>query len=457
MSEEQAVITPWDQLAQVVDTGNADHVEAFVQLLPPGETAYTISRLDDEHRSRMLELIRPEFAADLMQFLSDEHAADLIEELSPSKAAAILDELPSDDQADILGELDEEDQQAILKEMEPAEAADARRLVAYDPDAAGGIMITEYVAFPQDMRIEDVLADLRRHAEAHAEHDVHYTYVVDATDRLVGVLTLRNLLLAPSHNTLRDVMTSHPISVNVDTPISELEDIFDRHQFYGLPVVEGDGRLVGVVHWSAVQEALGEQADRALMRFGGIIGGEELRTSPLRERTFRRLLFLFPNIALSFIAIQIISLYEPIIQEFTALAVFLPLVANLSGASGNQSVAVSLRELDLGLLKPRDVALVFRKEVLLGLINGVLIGFILAGLVLLTRWDQPWLALVVGSAFALMSVIAVIMGGCIPLIIKGLGADPAMASSPILTTITDAASFFIVLTSATVLAAVFLG
>src|SRR5690606_13934076 len=114
-----------------------------------------------------------------------------------------------------------------------------------------------------------------------------------------------------------------------------------------------------------------------------------------------RLLFLFPNIALSFIAIQIISLYEPIIQRFTALAVFLPLVANLSGASGNQSVAVSLRELDLGLLKPRDVALVFRKEVLLGLINGVLIGLILAGLVLLTRWDEPWLAVVVGLAFVL--------------------------------------------------------
>lgn len=436
----------------MIDTGNADHVEAFVQLLPPGETAYTISRLDDEHRSRMLELIRPEFAADLMQFLSDEHAADLIEELSPTKAAAILDELPSDDQADILGELDEENQQAILDAMEPEEAADVRRLVSYAPDTAGGIMITEFVAYPQDMRIEDVIQDMRRRAEEHSEYDIHYIYVTDEHQRLVGVLPLRALVLAPSFRTAREVMTPNPISVTVDTPLDELEGIFDRHQFYGLPVLESDGRLMGVAPWSAVQEALSEESDRALMRFGGIIGGEELRTSPLRERTFRRLLFLFPNIALSFIAIQIIGLYEPIIQRFTALAVFLPLVANLSGASGNQAVAVSLRELDLGLLKPRDVWLVLQKEVLLGLCNGLVIGAILAGLVLVTRWNEPWLALVIGGAFTLTSVISVVMGGCIPLIIKGLGADPAMASSPILTTITDAASFFIVLTVATGLA-----
>src|SRR5690606_19249313 len=117
-----------------------------------------------------------------------------------------------------------------------------------------------------------------------------------------------------------------------------------------------------------------------------------------------------------------------------------------------QAVAVSLRELDLGLLKPRDVWLVLQKEVLLGLCNGLVIGAILAGLVLVTRWNEPWLALVIGGAFTLTSVISVVMGGCIPLIIKGLGADPAMASSPILTTITDAASFFIVLTVATGLA-----
>ena len=120
-----------------------------------------------------------------------------------------------------------------------------------------------------------------------------------------------------------------------DGEIHEIEAIFDRHQFYGLPVTETGQALVGVVHRAAVQEALGERADRALLRFGGIIGGEELRTSSMWERTFRRLLFLCPNILLSFIAIQIISLYEPIIARFTALAVFLPLVANLSGASGN--------------------------------------------------------------------------------------------------------------------------
>ncbi len=143
MSDEQATLTPWDQVEQIVESGNAEHIEAFLQLLPPGEVAYTISRLDEQHRTRLLAMVDPEIAADLMEHLADEHAADLIEELPAEQAAAIVDEMDSDDQADVLGEMDEDDAAAILEKMDPQEAAHARRRTRYAPHTARRRMVTQ--------------------------------------------------------------------------------------------------------------------------------------------------------------------------------------------------------------------------------------------------------------------------------------------------------------------------
>jgi len=446
LSDTQADIgpEPWEQLELIVDSGNVEHLEAFLNLLPPEETTYTISHLEDEHRKRLLSMISPDMAADILEHLEDEHAADVLEELSEASAAAIVDEMDSADQADVLGEMEPSEQEAILEKMAPEEAADARRLLAYEPDTAGGLMLTEYLAYTQDRSADDVILDLKQNSEHYDEYDVQYVYVLNDDQKPLGVVRLRDLVLAPYSTSLKSIMIESPVVVKVDTSLDDLEDIFDRYDFRGAPVVDEADRVVGVVFRAAVEEALGERAEEQLMRFGGIIGGEELRSMPTGTRTFRRLAFLVPNCLLLLLSVSIIALYEDVIQQATALAVFLPLVVGLSGSAGNQAVAVSIRELALGLLRGRDTMHVFSKEITVGLVNGLLIG---AGLVLLAgllREDMS-LGFVVGISFALTSVVATVLGGVVPLILRASRLDPAMASGPVVTTLVDMCGFFALL------------
>lgn len=456
MVETTVAAEPWDVLGEVIDSGHAEHLAMFVQLLPPEETAYTINQLSEERQTRLWSLLsqaRPEFAADLMEHFADEHAADMLEELPAEAAAAIVDEMDSDEQADLLAELNDEDQQAILREMDPEEARDVRERLGYDEDTAGGLMITEYLHYPSDAPIDSVIADLRTHSEEFNEYELRYLYITDAAEKLRGVVQLRSLLLAGPGRKLGDLKVADPVTVRDSARLDELEDIFDRVDYPAIPVVDDAGVLCGVIRRSAVQEALRERGSEDFLKFFGIIGGEELRSMPLNSRWARRLAFLLPSLILSGVAVSIIAMFEATIEQLTVLAVFLPLVANLSGAAGNQSVAVSIRELALGLIQPRDLLRVIRKELLVGLINGVVIGTILAGVIWLMRPDDLPLALLVGGAYVLNSMLAVCLGSGLPLALKRIGVDPAMLSSPILTTLTDAGAFFLTLSFAAVLLA----
>jgi magnesium transporter len=448
---ESITLTPVEQLAEVVDSGNAEHLAMFLHLLAPEDTAYTIYALDAERTTRMLSLLAtvdPDLAADLMEHFPDAHAADLIEELPPEDAAAIVDEMDSDEQTDVLSELDEEDAAAILEHMDPEEAIDARERLEYEPDTAGGLMITEFLSYEQDSDVDDVITDLRAHADEYGDYEIRYLYVTDANEKFVGVVTMRTLVMSPHGKLLTDLMVGNARTVEVNTPLTELEDLFDRVDYSAVPVVDAAGVLCGVVLRAAVQEALSERSTNDFLKFGGIIGGQELRSMPLNTRWVRRLAFLAPNILLSSAAVSIIGFYQGTIERLTVLAVFLPLVANLSGAAGNQSVAVSIRELALGLVLPRDVGRVIRQEVWVGLINGLAIGAVLAIIVRLFAHESLALAGVVGSSYILNSVLAVCLGGSLPLVLRRVGVDPAMMSSPILTTLTDMGSFLLTLTFA---------
>ncbi len=441
----------WEELQQIVASGNGEHLAAFLHLLAPEETAYTISRLSEEQRTAMLSMlaqVQPELAADLMEHFADEHAADMIEALSPDHAAAIVDEMDSDEQADVLGELDDEDLAAILARMDPQEAAGARERLEYPEDTAGGLMITELLSYHADQDVDDVISDLRSKAAEYVGYEVRYLYVTDRSGRFVGVVPMRDLVLAAPGRRLTELMVSSPVSVRVDAPLDRLEDLFDRVDFSAVPVLDEQDRLVGVVQRALVQEALSERSSETLLKFGGIIGGEELRTMPLLDRWPRRLAFLGPNIVLSYLAVTIIAVFEPTIERLTVLAVFLPMLANLSGAAGNQAVAVSIRELSLGLVKPGDLMSVMRKEVMIGLLNGVVIGTVLGLILLLTRHEPLMIPLLIGVAYVINSVLSVLIGGSLPLILKAMKVDPAMMSSPILTTMTDMGAFFLTLSFA---------
>ncbi|MCC6681067.1 MAG: magnesium transporter [Phycisphaeraceae bacterium] len=468
MSHEASITIEWQQLAEVIDSGNAEYLCNFLHLLPPEDTAYTIARLDEDHQTRMLEMLThadPELAADLLEHFADGHAADMLEELKPETAAAIVDAMDSDEQTDVLAELHEDDAAAILDKMAPEEAADARKRLAYDEDTAGGLMITEVLVFPKDCTVESAVSDLRHKAESNQDFESRYIYVVGDAGRFIGVVPMRRLVLSPRDKPLTQLMVGDPLTVHVNTPLNDLDDLFDRVPFSALPVLDDAASLVGVVQRAKVEEALGERSDEQLAKFGGIIGGEELRNMPLLSRTLRRLAFLLPNVVLSAISVTIILFYEPIIHKMTLLAVVLPLVANLSGAAGNQSVAVTIRELALGLVRPGDFIRIWSRDLGIGVINGLVVGLMLGVVSMILCWASMQMGLVesryqqdllplagiVACSYFFNSILAVLIGGTVPLALKGLHVDPAMASSPILTTVTDMCSFMVTLTLALIL------
>jgi magnesium transporter len=368
----------------------------------------------------------------------------MLERLSTDKAAAIVTELPSNERADVIARLSVEDASKILAAM-PADAAQrARTLMSYPPDSAGGLMITEYLAYDQALTVADVLNDLRTYASRYRSFDVQYAYVVAGRGKLVGVLRLRDLLLSASTEKLVDVMISDPLKVRDTAGLELLERFFERRPLFGVPAVDEGGALVGVVRSADVEKAAEERSTRSFLEFMGIVGGEELRSMRLRVRSVRRLSWLTVNILLNILAASVIAFHQDTLSAVISLAVFLPIISDMSGCSGNQAVAVSLRELTLGLIGPREFWRVFRKESAVGIINGVVLG-ILLGVVAWAWKGNPVLGAVVAIALAVNTVVAVCFGGLIPLALRGLGQDPALAAGPILTTVTDMSGFFIVL------------
>jgi len=438
---------PWEELERLVEGPDAERVEAFLEALPDGEAILAVSRLSEDDQAALLTTLDPEEAADLVEQMPDAQAVEVIERLEPEAAAAIVDELPSDEQADLLGDLNREDAEAILNEMSPKDARDARELVQYADDVAGGLMVKEFLSYAQDSTVADVLADMQTNAETYQDYDVQYAYVTAARDRLVGVLRLRDLLLARRTQPINSIMIGDPQTVRDMSPLDDLRATFDRYQFYGVPVVNDAGALVGVVQRADVEEALADRSDSDFLKSQGIVGGEELRTMPLLLRSRRRLAWLSVNIVLNIIAASVIAMYQETLAAVIALAVFLPIISDMSGCSGNQAVAVTMRELTLGLVRPTELMRVWLKEASVGVINGVVLGLLIAAAAWFWK-GNAFLGLVVGGAMAANTLVAVSIGGVVPLLLRRFNLDPALASGPILTTITDMCGFFLILSLA---------
>ena len=437
-----------DRVREYLATQDKQALSQLIESMPPRDALRELLMLGAEERNAILTLLPVELAASLIEEAPSELVADLVEPLEAEQAALIIETLGSDIQADVIGELSEEEAEAILAEMTVEDAADVRRLVEYEEDTAGGLMAAEAFTFRESETVSAVLRRLASEEEDFERYRGQHPYVLDGASRPVGVVSLRGLLTSRRTAPLTEIMST-PITVPVDATLDDLQALFDKHPFFGLPVVEHDGTLVGVVSRTAVDSAALEQAQAESLKRQGLVE-DEIRSMPLSLRARRRLAWLSINIGLNIIAASVISAYEETLAAVIAIAVFLPMVSDMSGCSGNQAVAVSMRELSLGLVRPRDIAHVWLKEAALGCINGVVLG-ILIGTVAWLWKDNIWLGVVIGTALSLNTLLAVSIGGVVPLLLKRLGQDPAAASGPLLTTVTDMAGFFLVLSLATLL------
>jgi len=436
------------QLSDLLVAGDREALTAYLKTLPTDELRRGMAQLSEEEQQEVIQLLRPEDAADLIDDLPDEHAADVLEDIPPECAAAIIEELDSDDRADVLAEMEDEEVEAILKALPAEDADETRRLLSYPSDTAGGVMVTEFIAYPLKTTVDKIFEDLKRNREKYSYYNLQYFYVIDKAGVLKGVLRLRDIVLSSSSQPVEQVMLSDPTVVRANVDLDTLQHMFEVHMYSALPVVDEMGRLLGVVTEKEAAEAARKSANRTIMKLAGIFGGEELRSMPTLSRVWGRLSWLLVIMLLTFCSAYVIHIFENTLHSMIALAVFLPVVSGMSGCSGNQALGLSLRELTLGIVRPTDVLYVLLKEIRVGLVNGLTLGLVL-GLVSYFWKGDITLSAIVGISLGLGTVMAVCLGGALPLLLKCLRLDPAIGSSPILTTISDMAGFFFVLSLAT--------
>jgi magnesium transporter len=441
------IMNDWEPLRALLGQGAAAaEVERFLDTLPAAEVLPAVFHLNTDEQRKLLAVISAERAAHIVEELPEGYAADLMGLMHVADVAPIVGEMASDDRVDVLGELSGAEAAAILEQLDVEDADEIRRLSSYESDTAGGLLMTEFAAFPMVATIRDVLSSL---VDREAEYEfltVHYVYVVVKRHKLKGVIRIRDMLFTDWDQQIGSIALP-AMTVGPDASLEELEDFFEEHDFAAVPVVDERQNLLGIVRRRTVLEAVAEQSEADRLKAAGIVGGDELRSMPIGVRSRRRLSWLSVNILLNIVAASVIAFYEDTLSALIALAVFLPIVSDMSGCSGNQAVAVSMRELTLGAASPRDVLRVWGKELSVGLINGLALGTLL-GIAAWAWKGNPVLGMVVGLALAINTVVAVSIGGTVPLVLKRFGVDPAVASGPLLTTITDMCGFFLVLSLA---------
>lgn len=446
---QQETIHPLEIVSTLLEEENQEELTHILETMAARDVVYLMSHLERKDQHKLLIMIHPEEAADVLEELPDVQAADIIEEMDAGNAAAIINEMSSDERADLITGLDEKEAEAILTEMNPLDAARVRKMIQYDPETAGGLMITEYISFPEFFTVKKVVDELKKDAKKYKDYNIRYIYVISRQNTFIGVLQMQDLLLEDPARMLTDIVIKEVMAVNVNTPLDELNDLFNTYDFYGFPVIDDENMLIGVIRRKNVLEAINEVTAIEHLETQGIVGGDELRSMPVFLRSRRRLTWLSVNILLNLIAASVIAFYQDTLSTVIALAVFLPIISDMSGCTGNQAVAVSMRELSLGTVRPSDVFRVWLQEISVGVISGLVLGLLIGTAAYLWK-GNIYFGLVVGGALTVNTLVAVSIGGTIPLILKKMNIDPALASGPILTTITDMIGFFLTLSFATI-------
>lgn len=443
-SEEAELENISEILQEAIDAVDDKQIVEIFDSISSLEALHQVSMMNSDDRDHIISILSPEAAAELIEEAPAGLAATMIESLDSTIAAKIMDELDADVQTDIVNEIDEEKAEEILSTMDSESVEDIRNLSQYEADSAGGLMDLDVFSFQTTDKVGTILKRFIDEDD-HERYRGHHPYILDENGILVGVVSLRDLLRSKPNTLLKEIM--NPVtSVKPDATQDDLIDLFDENPFLSIPVVNDDNLLLGIVLRVDLREAELERAEQQSLSRQQV--GDELRSMPTFLRSRRRIIWLSSNILLNIIAASVISAYESTLSSVIALAIFLPMVSDMSGCSGNQAVGVSMRELALGLTRPSDLFHVLKKEFSVGIINGIILGIIIGAVAWVWK-GNIYLGMVIGIALSVNTLLSVSIGGTIPLILKHLNIDPAVASGPILTTITDMAGFFFVLSLAT--------
>jgi magnesium transporter len=437
-----------DSVKRLLRIGATANLLNLLQKQHPADLAQIFGTLLDAERSAVFALLverQPKLAMETISEMGPEPGAQLLTGRSADDIAKLLHELPSDDAAALIDYLPEELSREVLELMRRRESGQVESLLEYGEQTAGRIMNPAVFALNEDLTVGEAITALQGSRDVEM---VFYLYVVDVRRHLVGVTSLRRLLLVSPETPLKRIMTPDVISVRVDTDQEEVARQVASYNLLAVPVVDEENKLVGVVTVDDVIDVIKDEATEDLLRLAGVSGDERIGT-PAGEAIRKRLPWLGVNLVTAFVAASVVALFEGTIQQVTALAIFMPIVAGMGGNAATQTLTVVVRGLALGELSWVNARKALAKEAAIGVGNGLALGAVAAGVAWLTKAD-PMLGLLLGMAMVCNMFVAATAGTLVPLGLKALKVDPALASSVFITTFTDVVGFASFLGLATV-------
>ncbi len=422
-----------DNISTLIDADQQGMVMNLVADLYPADLSSLLTHLPFDEAKQLFQWLPTEDAGEVLAELEGDFRKSLLEQLQPSRLTALLDELDTDDAADVLSDLPEEVQRHVLPHLEDAE--DLSELLSYAEDTAGGIMGTEYVAVHAEWTVADATEEVRRNAERIGE--IYGVFVVDEHEHLEGIVSLKRLLLSPSHASVAMIMETDIVSVPTQMDQEEVARIMQRYDLISMPVVDQKGRLVGRITIDDVVDVIREEAEEDIQLMSGVSGGEEHTHSIVRVSRGRLPWLLTGLIGAGFSGV-VIGAYEESLAEAVVLAIFIPIVTAMGGNAAVQSAAIAVQGLSSGELWTGDVFRRLGKEFSVALLNGTVLAILLSVVVLLFGLGDVFrLSLTVGLTMFTVIILATTNGAFVPFALKRVGIDPANAMGPFVTTLND--------------------
>jgi len=430
---------------QALASGMFVHVRKVLHDLPAGDIALLLESSPTKSRGELWEMLDADFYGDVLEELSEDVRNGIISQMLPEKVVDALEDMEIDDLAETLSSLPQAISQDVLRSMDSQDRLRAEKALSYGEDTAGFIMNTDTITLRSDVSVDVILRYLRLRSEIPDGTDTFY--VVSRNDKLIGTIPVAKLLTAMPEVTVDELMDDEAEAIPVDMPDSDVAKLFERYNWLSAPVVDSEQQLLGRITIDDVVDIIREDAEHSMMSMAGL--DDEADTfAPALQSTQKRSVWLAVNLVTALMAAAVSDLFEATLSQLAVLAILNTIVPSMGGVAGNQTLTLVIRGMALGHVNAGNAKFLISKELAIGFMNGAIWAILIASVIAL--WKQDWmLGAVIAFAMMINMVAAGLAGAMLPLIMKRMNIDPALAGSVILTTITDVVGIFAFLGTAT--------
>lgn len=425
-----------DRISEALDSGTLHHTRHMLNTLPPPDIADLLESSPPKERAILWELVDDEFEGEVLQELDEDVQRLFLKDMNSQELASLTEGMDVDDVADILQRLPDRITREVLQAMSAQDRQRVETVLTYDEDTAGGMMDTDTITVRPDLTLDVVLRYLRRHDELPEGTDK--LFVVNRNDVFLGILPLRKVLTSPVNITVREVMATDVEAIPAAMEDKEVALLFERHDWMSAPVVDDSGKLLGRITIDDVVDVIIEEADHSLLGLAGL-SDEEDTFGSVRRTAPRRAIWLGINLMTAIVASIVIKQFDDALEAIVALAILMPIVASMGGVAGSQTLTVVIRGMAQGQVGRSNLGWLLNKEFGVGLLNGLLWAAVMgtaAGL-----YFEANIGWVIAAAMVINLITAALAGALLPVLLKSINIDPALAGSVVLTTITDVVGF----------------